>query len=335
MVRGDTFVVKANIHYPTESSLIRDGVRKIIETAVLLAALIGARGWRQHQHLFKNVKKLARQCDRVANKKGPGYQERLKGHYRDLLKGAEAILERASDLEADARRGRGANETSVSGRQNSPLLPAHRAGVRYGATPYAEGRGCAQQREAVQHLRAGDAIVQARQGRRAGAVWAPGAGGGRRGGFHLPLQGSRRGRAGARDRGAGDAGSAEARLAGKSRLLPSIAGFILPRTKRSWRKIFAHPCVPTTGSRKSQRQEETATVEFRAARQRHPGIESAIGALQSGNGLKRCRDHSYVGFRRYVGLGVLGRNLHVLGKLLLQQDDPHCEAAYSERKRVA
>ena len=29
-VRGDTFVVKANIHYPTESSLIRDGVRKIM-----------------------------------------------------------------------------------------------------------------------------------------------------------------------------------------------------------------------------------------------------------------------------------------------------------------
>jgi hypothetical protein len=57
--------------------------------------------------------------------------------------------------------------------------------------------------------------------------------------------------------------------------------------------------------------------------------------LQSGNGLKRCRDHSYVGFRRYVGLGILGRNLHVLGKFLLQQDDPQCDAASSQRKRVA
>ena len=56
VVRGDTFVVETNIHYPTESSLIRDGVRKIIESAVLLAAMVVARGWRQHQHLFKNVK---------------------------------------------------------------------------------------------------------------------------------------------------------------------------------------------------------------------------------------------------------------------------------------
>src|ERR1017187_6994626 len=106
-VRGDTFVVKANIHYPTESSLIRDGVRRIIETACLWGGWAGARGWRQHKHLFKSVKKLARQCDRVASKKGPGYQERLKGHYRDLLNEAGAIMERAGDLEADARRGRG------------------------------------------------------------------------------------------------------------------------------------------------------------------------------------------------------------------------------------
>jgi IS5 family transposase len=71
-VRGDTFVVETNIHYPTESSPIRDGVRKIIEVAVLLVAMVGARGWRQHQHLWKKVKTLARQCDRVASRKVSG-----------------------------------------------------------------------------------------------------------------------------------------------------------------------------------------------------------------------------------------------------------------------
>ena len=39
-----------------------------------------------------------------------------------------------------------------------------------------------------------------------------------------------------------------------------------------------------------------ASVEFHRLRQRHPGIESAIGALQSSNGLKRCRDHTEIGF---------------------------------------
>jgi len=64
-------------------------------------------------------------------------------------------------------------------------------------------------------------------------------------------------------------------------------------------------------------------------------VESAIGALQAGNGLKRCRDRSDIGLQRYVALGILGRNLHVLGKLLIQRDVPTSEAAYSERKPVA
>ena len=125
------------------------------------------------------------------------------------------------------------------------------------------------------------------------------------------------------------------RLGGKIKKASFDRGFHSPENQELLAEIIAHPCVPMTGSRKSQRQEETATVEFRAARQRHPGIESAIGALQSGNGLDRCRDHTYVGFRRYVGLGILGRNLHVLGKILLRRDDPQCLAAHSRRKPVA
>ena len=76
-------------------------------------------------------------------------------------------------------------------------------------------------------------------------------------------------------------------------------------------------------------------VAFRQARQRHPGVESAIGALQAGNGQKRCRDRSERGYERYVGLGILGRNLHVLGKLLLAQEDAACQAAKSKRKKQA
>ena len=74
------------------------------------------------------------------------------------------------------------------------------------------------------------------------------------------------------------------------------------------------------------------SVEFHRLRQRHPGIESAIGALQSGNGLKRCRDRSEVGFERYLGLAILGRNIHVLGKLLIARRQEQSAAALSKRK---
>ena len=64
-------------------------------------------------------------------------------------------------------------------------------------------------------------------------------------------------------------------------------------------------------------------------------MESTIGALQSGNGQERCRDKSKRGYDRYVGLGILGRNLQVLGKLLLAQEDAGCQAAKSKRKKQA
>jgi hypothetical protein len=333
-VRGDTFVVKANIHYPTESSLIRDGVRKIIETAVLLAALVGARGWRQHKHLFKSVKKLARQCDRVASKKGPGYQERLKGHYRDLLNEAGVIMERAGDLEADARRGRGrsgcaflADKMAHYCRLTEQVCGTAQRRVLEGEdVPNSEKLFSIFEPE-TQLFKRGKAGEPVQFGHLTLVVENAA-------GFicHYKVLAK-----GEEDRQilVPEMRTLQSRLGGKIKTASFDRGFHSPENQEMLAKIFKHPCLPTTGDKKSQRQQETATVEFRAARQHHPGVESAIGALQLGNGLDRCRDHSYLGFRRYVGLGILGRNLHVLGKILLQRDDPKCEAAHSQRKRVA
>lgn len=76
-VRGDTFVVETNIHYPTESTLIGDGLRKIVLLAAELAAEHGLGGWRQHDHLLKNIRKVVRAIGRVARAKSQG-ADRLK-----------------------------------------------------------------------------------------------------------------------------------------------------------------------------------------------------------------------------------------------------------------
>ena len=59
-VRGDSFVVATDIHYPTDSGLIGDGLRTIVPTARRLAGLLGQGGWRQHRHLLHTVKKHLR-----------------------------------------------------------------------------------------------------------------------------------------------------------------------------------------------------------------------------------------------------------------------------------
>jgi len=70
-VRADSFVVETNIHYPTESSLIKDGLRKVIP-----AQSLGFHGWRQSDYLLSQIKSLDRAINRIASKKGKGYKKK-------------------------------------------------------------------------------------------------------------------------------------------------------------------------------------------------------------------------------------------------------------------
>jgi len=90
-------VVETNIHYPTESSLIVDGVRKTIELCVKLSDVYDIVGWRQHDHLLKKVKQTARQIARIGARRGGQYKQRLADQYGKLLRRAEAILRRAAE----------------------------------------------------------------------------------------------------------------------------------------------------------------------------------------------------------------------------------------------
>jgi transposase, IS5 family len=112
-------------------------------------------------------------------------------------------------------------------------------------------------------------------------------------------------------------------------------GFHSPENQQELGQIVAYACLAAKGEKQGREQQEEASAEFRASRQRHPGVESAIGALQEGNGLERCRDRSKRGYERYVGLGIMGRNLHVLGKLLIARADGDCQAGKSKRKAAS
>ncbi len=99
-VRGDSFVAETNVHYPTESSLILDGLQKILCLAPELAGLLGLLGWRQHKLLWKKAKKAGREIGRV--KKGDDSQTRLQKGYGELLRIADLVLSRTQELLDDA-----------------------------------------------------------------------------------------------------------------------------------------------------------------------------------------------------------------------------------------
>jgi hypothetical protein len=334
-VRADSFVAETNIHYPTESSLIRDGLGKVLVLATALAKICGLSGWRQHAHLTKRVKRLARHIERIAARKRPGYQQRLKKPYRELLALAETILKRAERLQKDlGKRGIADAEALALEREMAVFLQrtrhvcdtAYRRVILEKQVPNNE-KVFSIFEPHTQLYKRGKTSQPVQFGRQV-LVYEDAAG------FILDY------RVLPREQNDPDVivqrtRKLQKRLAGKIERLSLDKGFHSPENQKALADIIPHPCLPMPGTNQSAEQEAAASVEFRQARQSHPGIESAIGALQSGNGLKRCRDRSEVGFVRYVGMGILGRNLQTLGRLLIARKAPLSQAAKSRRKQVA
>lgn len=77
--------------------------------------------------------------------------------------------------------------------------------------------------------------------------------------------------------------------------------------------------LPRKGKLSKQAQEEEQAGAFVKARRAHSAVESAINGLEV-HGLDVCRDHGIEGFKRYVALAVLTRNIHRIGAILWQQD---------------
>jgi IS5 family transposase len=333
--RADSFVVRTNIHYPTESSLIRDGLRKVLQCAVAVANLAGRGGWRQHKHLYRKVKALSRQIDRVAARKGAGHGRKVQSLYRELLALTETLLLRAEELRASLPRGANADmevlaldaELEVFVARTRHVCGTARRRVLEGQTVPNGEKLFSVFEPHTQLYKRGKAAEPVQFGRQV-LVYEDGAGFVTHA-YLLPRDMADR------DVVVPQTRMVQERLGGRIRRASFDRGFHSPSNQRDLGEIIPHLCLPMPGARQAARQEQGATVEFRQGRRWHPGIESAINALQAGNGLERCRDRTERGFSRYIQLGVLGRNLHVLGKILLARQDAQCKAAESRRKKSA
>ncbi len=87
-------------------------------------------------------------------------------------------------------------------------------------------------------------------------------------------------------------------------------------------KMLKFAILPKKGKLSSAEKEIENSEEFKKGRKQHPAIESAINALEN-HGLDICPDHGIDGFKRYVALGVLARNLQILGHAVQQKKLKH------------
>jgi len=295
-----------------------------------LAVLLRVRGWRQHVHLLKKLHALLRAVNQAARSKGGNKQERVKTAYKPLFHLADELLERAHTLETKAGRSPDPEVAALYTqlehfrKLTEQVCGYSKRRVLHGEVIPNSEKIFSMFEPHTELIRRGK-VPEENQFGHSVLVIEDGAG------FICAYQVMPNG-AQDRDVVVPTMRSLQQRVQGKIRHASFDRAFHSPENQKELAKIVKVPCVPLPGVQGAAQAEE-ASLAFRQARQNHPGIESAINALQAGNGLKRCRDRTKTGYERYVGLGVLGRNLHVLGKILLARETKDCQAARSKRKR--
>jgi IS5 family transposase len=103
-MRVDTTVVETNIHYPTDSSLLGDGVRVLTRLMKRVTEIAGEAGT-SYRDRTRSVQHRLIEIGRATRAKGIGAMEKAKTAYRKLLDSA-ATLARKANWSASSNRKR-------------------------------------------------------------------------------------------------------------------------------------------------------------------------------------------------------------------------------------
>ena len=324
-VRCDSYVMKKNIHYPTDSNLLLDAVRKVIQHSQQLASHYQITGWRKHDYLFKKVRRIKRRIDKVARSRKKDKDNELKALYVQLLEHAHRIVDRSLET----------IHLFHSLKDNAP------AAVQSRCDDLANG---------LQYYIAAVEYVAELAGRRVFndetipnadkvfSIFETDTELINRGKQPNPIEFGHRvliiqDKAGfiiyAQVMGIGITDekiivevmeNLQKRFNDKIRAASFDKGFWTPNNLKQLSEFVPLVVLPKKGKRSQTDIERESEKEFGKTRKWHAGVESAIHALGSGNGLSLCRDKGDDGYRRYLALGVLGRNLQTLGTILLEKE---------------
>lgn len=103
-LRLDTTVVETNIHYPTDSSLLGDGVRVLTRTMKRVTAIAGTVGLKLRDR-SRSVKRRVLEIGRIARTKGAARQDRLIQAYRQLFASTSRVVGQAKRFAQEIRAG--------------------------------------------------------------------------------------------------------------------------------------------------------------------------------------------------------------------------------------
>ena len=332
-VRSDSFVVETDVHYPTDTNLLYDAVRQVIQTSAGLCEAAGLSDWRQHAYNLRCVKKAYRRTQQVKRSRAQDEAKRaarddeIRQAHEDYLALAEGFLARAR-----------VTRLTLSAVHHWP--PA-----RFTALDDYLAHAERQIDQVRRRVLNGERIPHAEK---VFSIFEPHTEWISKGKAGVPVELGLRVLVSEDQYGFILSHRVMQQETDDQVILPVIAdlaqrfpnlrsvsldkGFHSPANQERLAELVPFPVLPKKGKCTASEAQREADPEFRALRRRHSAVESAINALEA-HGLDRCPDHGLDGFQRYVALAVVGRNLHRLGALLLAAEAERWRAA--ERQRAA
>jgi len=317
--RCDSFVAKTDVHYPTDINLLFDAIVKVIHLITLLCFSSGIPGWRQSQHNIQKIKKLFRKAQNL--KRSTSQDEKKKAERQKIIIAAhqayldvvEPFLERVKETIKMLREGHLSKEEKLQ--EVEKYIKHAQRQMNQIRTRVIEGKDIPHNEkvfsifeEHTEWICKGKAGVSQELGLRVCILEDEH-------GFILHYQ--------VMEKQTDDKVTVAMVKEAKEKF-PGLSmcsfdkGFYTPMNKEELRKLLDKVILPKKGKLSSSDKEVEYSEEFIQARRKHSAVESAINALEN-HGLDRCPDHGTTGFKRYVALAVLARNIQILGNIVQQK----------------
>jgi IS5 family transposase len=320
--RCDSFVVQTNVHYPTDINLLYDAMRKSIQLTAELSEAYGLSDWRQYKYNVKQVKRLMRAAQTKKRYRGKTQahkdrcQKEMKHTHRCYIELASGYLDKVfSTLKALAHQG-------LDKLSDTLHVEAIQGYAAHAQRQIEQIRRRVLEGETIAHAEKIFSIFEPH------TEWVC------KGKAGVPVE------LGLRVcvmedqhqfilyhevmEKQTDDHVAVSMVEQTQHRFPALTltsfdkGFHSPENQQVLSEKLDVVALPRKGRLSQQARVIEESVEFRTARRKHSAVESAINALEV-HGLDRCPDHGVEGFKRYVALSVVARNIHRIGVLLQQQ----------------
>lgn len=327
--RCDSFVTKTDVHFPTDINLLFDAIRKTIQMCAFFSALYGILGWRQSdfnlrkfKKQYRVVQKLKHSTSKDENKK-KAKEESTKNAHEEYLALAKNYIDRA--------RGTCASLKSISMKSAEEI----ESYINHAERQIDQIRRRVLEGEKIPHqekvfsifephtewISKGKAGIPVELGLRVCIVEDTH-------GFILHYK--------VMEKETDDKIAVEMVTETQKRFknfseCSFDKGFHTKSNQQELGELLSCVIMPKKGKLSSDDKLREYSYEFIRTKRKHSAVESAINALQV-HGLNKCPDHGIDGFKRYVAISILSRNIQKIGSIILKQER---ERESIEQKKAA